>query len=254
MSPRTVAQTRYNGARANLLLVLFFTLINVLLLVLETGSYFLFSAEIPYYITTVGMMLSYETGISLYILVATVMAVVATLPYLICWIFSKKHYGWLIAALVIFAIDTALMLYLYQIVSIIVDIIFHGWVIWCLASGIKYGRQLRTLPQDTPPVIEYSEDMPEDTPILRRAGDSEKIKVHAEANFGAHKIVYRKYGKNTEELVIDGYVYAEHVFEKRLKPYFMEATIEGQKISVGYFQTNRIAVNGQIIAQTTRWI
>ena len=41
---------RYNGARSNILLVVAFTLVNSILLIAGSDSYFLFSAAVPYYI------------------------------------------------------------------------------------------------------------------------------------------------------------------------------------------------------------
>ena len=42
-------ESKYNKSIANLLLVVIFTVINIVLLVLNANSYFLFSAFIPYF-------------------------------------------------------------------------------------------------------------------------------------------------------------------------------------------------------------
>ena len=56
-SPRQHYMQKYNMSRMNLLLVVAFTAINILLLVTNANSYFLFSAFIPYFLTTMGMIL-----------------------------------------------------------------------------------------------------------------------------------------------------------------------------------------------------
>ena len=51
MMEAQIQSTRYNGSRINLLLVVLFTVINMILLVSGSNSYYLFSASIPYTIT-----------------------------------------------------------------------------------------------------------------------------------------------------------------------------------------------------------
>ena len=55
VSERQLLQSKYAGARSNLILVILFTLINVVLLVTNSNSYFLFSAAIPYAFAMIGM-------------------------------------------------------------------------------------------------------------------------------------------------------------------------------------------------------
>ena len=212
-------------------------------------------------------------------------SIILLLPYLFCWLFSKKHPGWMVGALVYFAMDTALLLYLCvasgDFVSFLLDLLFHAWVFYYLIIGVRSGFRLRKLPEESrvcnleeEPVscADSAESMTEkaadsatdgctastsaieDSPILRAAETWEKIKVYVEASWNGHVITYRKYGKNTEELVVDGKVYAEYVFRGPAKPNTMTAVVDGLEISAGYFKSNFITVNGQLIASTTRWI
>ena len=48
LSPRQALEVKYNSARGNMLLVVVFTLINIVLLMTNANSYFLFSAFVPY--------------------------------------------------------------------------------------------------------------------------------------------------------------------------------------------------------------
>ena len=54
---RELYEQKYRSSRMNLLLVVIFTVVNLILLVTNTDTYFLFSAFIPYAIATIGMML-----------------------------------------------------------------------------------------------------------------------------------------------------------------------------------------------------
>ncbi len=142
---------RYNKSIANLLLVVIFSAINIVMLATNSGSYFLFSAIIPYYIVDYGMFWSgmypaeeyaaipeIELMDSSFFIFTIAIAVVMILAYLVCWLIArKKKVGALIFALVFFFIDTVGLFYLYGFSSdLIMDIVFHGWVIVSLIIGI----------------------------------------------------------------------------------------------------------------------
>lgn len=267
---RAIAQHKYNTARVNLLLVIAMSVINIIFIAAQTGTYFLFSASIPVVVTDLGVYLYAETGVTASLIIFAVIALALTLPYLLCWIFSKKHFAWMIAALVYFCLDTVCMLYLFLgDLSAILDVVFHAWILYYLIIGVKYGHQLKNLPEDVAADTEFanggslfvSDTEPtaetfsaNDSPILRTAQSEEKIKVYTEALVSGHTITYRKYGKNLEELVVDGYVYAEFTFKGIAKPHEMSAVVYGMEITAGYFQNNYIKVNGNVVAQSVRWI
>ncbi len=163
MSERQKLTARYNGARSNILLVIAFTLVNSVLLFTGSDSYFLFSAAIPYYMTLFGLLYTgrmpaewYE-GVEnfqpdpdavLYIYV--VIAVVIVGIYALMWFLSKKHgYGWLVAALLLFVADTFAMFYYTGFTTdMILDFVFHIWVLVSLTSGIIAAINLKKLPEE----------------------------------------------------------------------------------------------------------
>ena len=51
---RAEALRKKNNARRNILVVIIFTMINLVLLALDTGTMFLFSASVPYYVAVLG--------------------------------------------------------------------------------------------------------------------------------------------------------------------------------------------------------
>lgn len=163
VSERQLLESKYAGARSNLLLVVAFTVINIVLLVSKSYTYFLFSAFIPYFLTDLGMFLCgmypEEVYADLFMdgfldqsffAITIVIAAVILAGYLLAWIFSKKHrVGWVIFALVFFGLDTIGMLLINGFaMDSIVDILFHGWVIFSLINGIVAHYKLKKLPSE----------------------------------------------------------------------------------------------------------
>lgn len=158
MYERAVYENRYKTARINILLIVIFTAINIGLLFIETVTYFLFSASVPYWLSVYALLfmgkIPVDDGYAViavddvvsYALLAG--AVVIVVLYLLCWIFSKKKVGWLITALVIFSIDTVVMFVMFDGINSdsIFDILFHAWIIVELAMGISAHYKLKKMP------------------------------------------------------------------------------------------------------------
>jgi hypothetical protein len=134
------------------------------------SSYFLFSATVPYSLAIDGM---YMTGRmpeewyadwpasvpfldSGYMTVMMVIAFAIILVYLACFFFSKNFKtGWMIAATVVFVLDTLYMVFIYGVgADSVMDILLHAWVLYYLISGSVYGLKLKKLPEDEPEPIE----------------------------------------------------------------------------------------------------
>ncbi len=269
---------RYNNGRNNLLSVVVLSTINLVLLVINSSSYFLFSASVPYLLVELGKFIcgmypaeyyagEFENFTFLPQSVFWVMlaiAVVIILLYLLSYLFSKKgRVGWLIFALVIFALDTVAMFWFYQLeADIILDIAFHIWVLITLAMAIHAHGKLKKLPVE-PEVPATEEDaQPElleapvadafDSTILRKADLEVKARTLLSFEAMGHEIVYRRV-KNVNELVINGNVYDEYVATVEMA-HTLTAMIDGHVISVGF---NGVAssfgmVDGEQIAKKRR--
>ncbi len=153
------AATTFRNSRFNLLLLIAFTLVNIILLVTGSDMYFLFSATVPYYLAIFGLLwtghlpdvvpegqeIQYLSDS--FLIVTLVIAAVILLLYLLFFFLSKKHPAFLIAALVFFAIDCVYMLYTVFStgfeVSSLIDIAFHGLVLYYLISGVIASRKLK---------------------------------------------------------------------------------------------------------------
>lgn len=143
------AEEKVSGSRKNLLMMIILTVVNLVLLALDSNAMMLFSATVPYYSVAIAMAM----GIKELFIVAMIISVIIMILYLLCWKFSEKHYGWMIAALVFFTIDTLCLIGLYIAlgeVSGILDFIIHIEVIYYIIIGIKYGRRLNQLKKQAP--------------------------------------------------------------------------------------------------------
>lgn len=174
VSPEALARG-YKNARGNLLLVVIFTVINALLAFVGSSSYFLFSAYLPYYSVVLGLVLTGRMDVGQeyqldekYLVYFVGFAVLVLGLYLLFWLFSKKHYAWLVPALIFFVLDT---LFLLRDsfdggfdLTILMDIAFHAWVLLSLVFGIINGSKLEKLAEAeaaAAPIETTAEDVPE---------------------------------------------------------------------------------------------
>ncbi len=219
MDPRMERQaliSKYNAARINLLAVVAFTVFNIVTLALGSGSYFLFSANAPYMLTFLGMFLcgmlpeEYYVGMdgmfylnkSVFVILLALSIIILAL-YVLCWYFSKNgKVKWLKAALILFSIDTVVMLITGDISAIIFDIIFHIWVIYILVSGIKAHKKIIAMPNGEVAIeAEYTE-LPTDEPSVAD-GEAKPTEQVSEAlpepvNDGKETVVEGNFSENTE--------------------------------------------------------
>ena len=145
------------GARASLLAVLIFTVVNLAMLLLEIDMYFLFSASVPFFLTRFAWGMDQDmyylgltsNSIGMYTYIALVISAVILVLYLLCWLLSKKRPGWLIAALVFFIIDTVALLVVSLLLEIltenILDLVIHAWVLFELIQGISANYKLEKM-------------------------------------------------------------------------------------------------------------
>ncbi len=141
-------EIKYKHARLMLLLVVICTVIN-LFTATFLDVYFRFSATVPMIFPVIGAGLAEELGNNAYLYAMFGAGVLLVVPYLLCWIFSKKHAGWMIAALVFFSLDCILLLLSFDF-SMIMDILFHGLVMFYLITGVVTGFKLKDLPTEDP--------------------------------------------------------------------------------------------------------
>lgn len=141
-----VKQKRYKTARASLLAIIIFSAIN-LFSIIFADSYFLFSSYFTQLVAFVGYELFVESGEMIFAVVSIIIGLITLVPYALCYFMSKKKVGWMIGALVLFSIDTAILLVDFVSMLLsgsfggIIDLAFHiyalGTIVSCVVYGIK---------------------------------------------------------------------------------------------------------------------
>ena len=151
MSPREEVEMKYKRSRYNLLLVAIVSIVNLFYMAFGE-RYFLFSARLPSILVELTLVTAPEdvTVALADLLVPIVAGVILSLPYLLCFFFSKKRPGWMVAALVFFGLDCIYLLTMYYITAVIPDILFHAWVMFYLITGVINGFKLKKMPEDEP--------------------------------------------------------------------------------------------------------
>ena len=261
--------TKYNSSIANLLLVVLFSAVNIVLLLVNAITYFLFSAFLPYFAVDYGMYfcgmypeeyyydvpdMVFEDKSFLGVCIA--IAVAFLLAYLLCWYLAKKKkIGAVILALVMFLIDTGAMLWLTEFaMDSIIDILMHIWVILYLVIGIVTYFKIKKAPAELAESVEEintNVDSEGNSNVLRMAEDV-KCRVFVEAESNGMHIIFRRV-KRTNELVINGCVYDEYVALAEFA-HTLTAHINGHKVEAIYDGTSsvRIVVDSEIIAKKMR--
>ena len=146
---RAKYEAQYVRARGNLLAMLLLTLANVVLMIAEAQVSFLFSAILPQVAVTYGWYLDAWLGGSTYTWIAYAISVLIIGIFALSYFLSKKHRGWMTAALVLFSVDCLVLvywIYLGFMVEDILDIAFHVWVLYYLISGVVAAAKLKKLP------------------------------------------------------------------------------------------------------------
>lgn len=152
-------------ANYNILLVAIFSAINFVLYIIQSNTSFLFSAFAPQFAMDIGAIWSEESGDGVFYTVGVVIAVLSVLFYAALFLIGRKKPGAIIAALIAFTLDTALllffvfvMIYKEYIADYILDIAFHAWVMfYCISGTVSYFK-LKKLPADNGAAPELQDD------------------------------------------------------------------------------------------------
>ncbi len=146
MDSREKLQRNLTTGRSYLLTVLLLTVVNIGMVMMNTSSYFLCSVSVPYMLCYIG-----HNG---YIIgdfeISFPMAMVATIVILgvlfAIWVLSKKRPALLYVALIIFIVDTLALVKLAvdadMLAENLVDLLFHGFVMWQLFQGARCGNKM----------------------------------------------------------------------------------------------------------------
>ncbi len=139
-------QNLVKAARTNLLVAVAFTVLNLVMLLIGSNRYFLFSMTLPYYLTFFGYTFDFFR-VDTYTYTGLILALVPLAAAGVCWFMSKKDNRWLWGGTVVFGLDTVAMLAMIiwsnDTSGMIIDIVFHGWVLYTLIRGLIAAISLR---------------------------------------------------------------------------------------------------------------
>jgi hypothetical protein len=154
-------EQQFSTARMNLLVVVSFTVTNIIMLLAGTYSQFLFSASIPYLLTAFGIAMDMQAGGNTYVTTALIISAAILLVYVVLWLLSKKRPALLYVAFGLFVVDTVLLLGFALLSGSILDEILnlglHGWVLFILFKGASTGMKLNRLAATESP--SYTSDL-----------------------------------------------------------------------------------------------
>ncbi len=257
---------KYESARSNLLLVILFTAINMILLLLNSGITFLFSASLPQIFVVLGSYIGEMWYLPAVTVIGVILGVLSLGVYVLCYFLSKKRSGWMIVAFVWFVIDWLSMIFGFVFIfevgfGAIIDVVFHVWITIYLVSGMRYGKEYceKELYDQkiTPQVVAQStlerhENEPEAVP-LRAAEAVRGRKTLASAEHNGMRVRIDQV-KNMTELVINDFVYAEVKTIVRSVEFSLSARVNGVQYIVvgeprGFYGVREIYADGVLIAQ-----
>ncbi len=166
MNERQLYERGYNSACGSLLLLIILTVVNGFLLVVNSNTYFLFTAWVPYLLLDMGMYLCgkypveyYDGNIGDYNFMNNGVlaffigaALIIVLLYVLCWHTAKKgKIGGLIAGLVFLLVDTVMMfVWAGFTADNIMDIVVRACMIISVIGGISGYYKLKKLTEEKP--------------------------------------------------------------------------------------------------------
>ena len=151
MTFRAESEQKYMAARANMMLLILITAVDIVLIMVKSGMNLLYSlaASVPVYMAGIGSeMESVAAGIGF-----GVVGFLLTTPYLVCFIFSKKRYEWMIGAVAYFALDCIFLAVLAIRTGTMPDlfeILLHVYFLYYFIMGVIKGSQLKKMPAGEP--------------------------------------------------------------------------------------------------------
>jgi hypothetical protein len=140
-------------SRGNLLLMTILTIANIISYWFEWNFMLPFSAFLPFTIFDFGYFFSIELADPSLFIAGIVLSALVLLLYFLGYLLSKKKPGWLTAMLGLYIFDTIVMVFLYTSVfmfdgSMILDVLFHVWVLYYLINGVLAVKKLKNLPEE----------------------------------------------------------------------------------------------------------
>ena len=148
-----------NLGRWALLAIVAVTLLNQLLLACGVKYHFLFSAAMPYYLNWLAIELGAVSSVGAYKALAVVLTIGLYVGYAACWLLSAQRKEWLLASLVLYGVDTVLLIVfsltlLENPASCLLEILTHFVGLFALYISMQASEKLSKLPRVRRPAVE----------------------------------------------------------------------------------------------------
>jgi len=122
-------------------------------LLLGTSWEFPFSASIPQIMIAFGDGLSQGLGFGSLYLIGIIFALLLIGVYFGMYLLSKKSIAGMVVATILFCIDTlvvALSAIVFGSIDLVINILFHAWVLYYLFASLNAYSKLKKLPVEQP--------------------------------------------------------------------------------------------------------
>jgi len=156
------------AARAALLVLVGFTVVNLLLGAFDAGFYLLFSAIFPGLVFNI---VAFQIGA---FWLGLIMALLCASVYLICWALAKKWPVFILLAFILFLLDTVVLFYFAftsgEILTYVIDVAIAVAILYGLGVGVVAWIKVKRFPVDEYNVVnEYTpeQEMPEQEQLSR---------------------------------------------------------------------------------------
>lgn len=164
-SPEYMLQ-QFNAARGSVLTAIILTVLNILLIAIDADYYLLFSISVPYYGVAFGMGMDMGIGGNTFTIAAIVLGLLIVGVYFILWLLSKKRRGVMLVAMMLFIVDTIVLLLLgltiTGLANILLDLVFHAVILYYLVQAARFGGKLTVLEQQAQSYDQYYDDQYDD--------------------------------------------------------------------------------------------
>jgi len=143
---RQTLEKQLKNGRLNLFLVLIFTVLDMVLIITESTYSFPFSVYFPQVV--VSIIKYFDLG-STGTIIGIAVIFICLGAYFLFAVLADKHHGFLVGALVLFSVDTIMVfVFAFTVGDMIIDILFHLWVLYYLIMAIRAGIKLSKLPPE----------------------------------------------------------------------------------------------------------
>lgn len=159
---RRQLRQRIEWGRLAMLVIIFASLVNQILLWCGAKYHLIFSAALPYYLN----WLAGQLDSTVFKVLATMLTLLLYCAYAICWLMSGHRRDWMLATIGLYGVDTLLLIIfsfvlLTNPISCLLEILVHGAVLALLILALLSAQKLSKMPRLRRPAPSQQSDSAE---------------------------------------------------------------------------------------------